>query len=147
MSEVESLPDASLGNLTGAPGLGEGVATSIEEFELVPGTMVLWSPTNSEGAGTRLAMVTALAFRERESNANNPWWDSLSIYDGEKEHALPVDLLPTLKPIPLEVSRALMPTLASTTASPPPTTPPTANWSWLSSLEGIDHATRLEPPV
>ena len=66
MSEVESLPDAGLGNLTGALGLGEGVAPSIVESELVPGTMVLWSPANSEGAGTRLAIVTALAFRERE---------------------------------------------------------------------------------
>ena len=98
----------------------------------------------SEGAGTRLAVVTALAFRERESSASSPWWDFLSLYDGEKEHALPVDLLPTLKPVPLEVPRALMPALTSTTASPPPTTPPTADSSWLSSLERIDHATRLE---
>ena len=72
MSEVESLPDTGLGNLTGAPGLGEGVAPSIDESELVPGTMVLWSPANSEGVGTRLAVVTALAFRERESNASSP---------------------------------------------------------------------------
>ena len=57
MSKVESLPDASLGNLPGAPGLGEGVAPSIVESKLVPGTMVLWSPANSEGAGTRLAVV------------------------------------------------------------------------------------------
>ena len=109
--------------------------------------MVLWSPANFEGAGTRLAVVTALAFRERESNASSPWWDFLSIYDGETEHALPLELLPTLKLVPLEVPRALMPALASTPESPPPTTPPTVDWSWLSSLEGIDHAMRLEIPV
>ena len=120
MSEAESCPDGRLGNLTGAPGLREGGATSIEESELVPGTMVLWSPANSEGAGTRLVVVTALAFRERESNASSPWWDFLSIYDGETEHALPLELLPTLKPVPLEVPRALMPALASTLESPPP---------------------------
>ena len=85
MSEVESLLDASLGNLSGAPRLDEGVAPSIVESELVPGTMVLWSPANSEDVGTRLAIVTALAFRERESSANSPWWDFLSIYDGKKE--------------------------------------------------------------
>ena len=147
MSEVESRLDASLGNLTSALGMGEGVATSIEESELVPGTLVLWSPTNSEGTGTRLAVVTALAFRERESNASSPWWDLLSIYDRETEHALPLELLPTLKPVPLEVPRALMPALASTPESPHPPTPLAADWSWLSSLEGIDHATRLELPV
>ena len=40
-----------------------------------------------------------------------------------------------------------MPALASTAASPPPTASPIANWFWLSSLEGIDRATRLELPV
>ena len=120
MSEVESRPDASLGTLTGAPGLGEGVATSIEESELVPGTLVRWSPADSEDTGTRLAVITATAFRERESSPSSPWWDFLSIYDGEKEHALPMDPLPPLKRVPQEVPRALMPALASTTASPPP---------------------------
>ena len=145
-SETESLPDASLGTFAGAPGMGEGDAMSFEDSELVPGTMVLWSPANSEGAGTRLAVITATAFRERESSASSPWWDYLSIYDGEKEHALPVDLLPTLKRVPMEVPRALMPALASTVESQPPITP-TADWSWLFSLEGIDHAIRLELPV
>ena len=120
MSEDESCPDGRLGNLTGAPGLREGGATSIEESELVPGTLVLWSPANSEGAGPRLAVISALAFRKRESNASSPWWDFLSIYDGETEHALPLELLPTLKPVPLEIPRALMPALASTPASLPP---------------------------
>ena len=71
----------------------------------------------------------------------------MSIYDGEKEHALPLDPLPPLKRVPQEVPRALMPTLASTAASPPLTTAPTTDWSWLSSLEGIDRATRIELPV
>ena len=47
----------------------------------------------------------------------------------------------------MEVPRALMPALASTAVSPPPTASPIADWSWLSSLEGIDRATRLELPV
>ncbi|MCG8454392.1 MAG: KH domain-containing protein, partial [Spirochaetales bacterium] len=130
-----------------APRLSEGVAPSIDEPERVPGTMVLWSPATSEDAGTRLAIVTALAFKERESSASSPWWDFLSIYDGEKEHALPLEPLPPLKRVPQEVPRALMPALASTAASPPLTTAPTADWSWLSSLEGIDRATRIELPV
>ena len=146
MSEAESLPDASHGILTGAPGMGEGEATCFEETELVPGTLVLWSPTNSEDAGTRLAVITATAIRERESSPRSPWWDYISIYDGEKEHALPADPLPSLKRVPMEVPRALMPALASTAESQPPITP-TADWSWLSSLEGIDHAIRLELPV
>ena len=58
-----------------------------------------------------------------------------------------MDLVSTLKPVPLEVPRALMLALASTTASPPNTTSSIGDWSWLSSLEGIDHATRLELPV
>ena len=119
MSEAESLPDASLGTLNDAPGMGEREATSWEETELVPGTLVRWSPADSEDTGTRLAVITATAFRERESSPSSPWWDFLSIYDGEKEHALPLDPLPPLKRVPQEVPRALMPALASTAASPP----------------------------
>ena len=120
MSEAESLPDASLETLNDAPGMGEREALSCEESELVPGTLVCWSPANSKDKGTRLAVITATAFRERESSPSSPWWDLLSIYDGEKEHALPMDPLPPLKRVPQEVPRALMPALASTMASPPP---------------------------
>ena len=57
MSEAESLPDASLGTLNDAPGMGEREATSCEETELVPGTLVRWSPADSEDTGTRLAVI------------------------------------------------------------------------------------------
>ena len=144
-SEFDFLPDVCHGDHVGGSGVGERDAPILEESKLVTGSLVLWSP--AEGTGTRLAVVTELAFREREKNACSPWWDFLSLYDGEKEHAFSLDFLPTLKPVPTEVPRALMPALASTPEPAPRSTNVAGNWTWLSSLEGIDHAARIELPV
>ena len=78
-SEFEFLPDVSHGDHAGGSGVGERDAQILEESKLVTGSLVLWSP--AEGTGTRLAVVTELAFRERERSASSPWWDYVSLYD------------------------------------------------------------------
>ena len=48
---------------------------------------------------------------------------------------------------PVDVPRALTNTLASTKEPPPPQHTFKGDWTWLSSLEGVDRATRIELPV
>ena len=48
---------------------------------------------------------------------------------------------------PVDVPRALTNVLASTKESPSPQNTLKGDWTWLSSLEGVDRATRIELPV
>ena len=85
--------------------------------------------------------------REREKNASSPWWDLVSIFDGEKERGVPERSLSSLESVPLDLQRTLTHALASTKEPSPLPHSSKGDWTWLSSLEGVDRATRLELPV
>ena len=95
----------SIGILTSAVG---GDAQNLVVTDPVPGPLVLWSPHDQlQDTGKRLAVVTDLARRERGENADSPWWDLVSIFDGEKEQGVPENSLPTLDSVPLDLPRTL----------------------------------------
>ena len=114
-----------------------GIAQNTEEAITLPGSLVLWSPDGQiQDAGKKLMVITDLAMREREKSATNPWWDHISIFDGEREHGVPESHLSIVQSFPVDVPRALTNALASTKDSPPPQHTETGHWTWLSSLEG-----------
>ena len=120
-SEIESDADMggedSTGILTGSVGRD---AQNLVVTDPVPGSLVLWSPHDElQDTGKRLAVATDLARREREENADSPWWDLVSIFDGEKEQGVPENSLSTLESIPLDLPRTLTHALASTKEPPP----------------------------
>ena len=65
-------------------------------------------------------MITNLAMREREKSVDSPWWDHISIFDGEREHGVPESHLSAVQSAPVDVPRALTNALASTKEPPPP---------------------------
>ena len=61
-----------------------GFAQDIETAITIPGSLVLWSPDGLlQDTRKRLVVITDLAMREREKSADSPWWDHISIFDGE----------------------------------------------------------------
>ena len=52
-----------------------------------------------------------------------------------------------MQSFPVDVPRVLTHALASTKDSPSPKHPEIGDWTWLSSLEGVDRAIRIELPV
>ena len=92
-------------------------------------------------------VIIDLTMREREKSATSPWWDHISIFDGEREHGVPESHLSMVQSFLVDVPRALTHALASTKDSPSPQHTETGDWIWLSSLEGLDRATRIEFPV
>ena len=148
-SEVGQDPDMGGEDPTSIlSGAARGIAQNIEEAVTIPGSLVLWSPDGQiQDAGKKLVVVTDLAMWEREKSATSPWWDHISIFDGEREHGVPESHLSMVQSFPVDVPRALTHALASTKDSPSPKHPETGDWTWLSSLEGVDKATRIELPV
>ena len=133
------------GILTSAEG---GIVQDIEEAVTLPGSLVLWSPDGQlQETGKKLVVITDLAMREREKRATSPWWDNISIFDGEREHGVPESHLSMVQSFPVDVPRALTNALASTKESPPPQHTVQGDKTWLSSLEGVDSAIRVELPV
>ena len=92
-------------------------------------------------------MITDLAMREREKSADSPWWDHISIFDREQDRGVPESHLSALKSVPVDVPRTLTNALASTQEPPPTQHTIKGDWTWLSSLEGVDRATQIELPV
>ena len=71
----------SVGILTGEE---RGFVQDIEIAITIPGSLVLWSPDGLlQDTGKELVVITDLAMREREKSADSPWWDHISIFDGE----------------------------------------------------------------
>ena len=92
-------------------------------------------------------VIIDLAMREREKSATSPLWDHISIFDRERENGVPESHLSMVQSFPMDVPRALTNALASTKESPPPQHTVKGDWTWLSSLEGVDSAIRVELPV
>ena len=104
--------------LTSAAG---GIAQDIEEAVTIPGSLVLWSPDGqSQDTGQKLVVITDLAMRGREKSATSPWWDHISVFDGEREHGVPESHLSMVQSVPVDVPSALTNALASTKESPSP---------------------------
>ena len=96
-------------------GAARGIAQNIEEAVTILGSLVLWSPDGQiQDAGKKLVVIIDLAMREREKSATSPWWDHISIFDGEREHGVPDSHLSMVQSFPLDVPRALTHALAST---------------------------------
>ena len=130
------------------PGEKGGIAQDIAEAVTLPGSLVLWSPDGQiQDAGKKLVVITDLAMQEREKSATSPWWDHISIFDGEREHGVPDSHLSMVQSFPVDVPRALTHALASTKDSPSPKHSEIGDWTWISSLEGVDRAIRIELPV
>ena len=102
-------------------GATRGIGQNIEEAVTLPGSLVLWSPDGqSQETGKKLVVITNLAMREREKSATSPWWDHISIFDGERERGVPKSHLSMVQSFPVDVPRALTNALASTKDSPSP---------------------------
>ena len=102
-------------------GATRGIAQNIEQAVTIPGSLVLWSPDGQiQNAGKKLVVITDLAMREREKSATRPWWDHISIFDGEREHGVLESHLSMVQSFQVDVPRALTNAVASTKESPPP---------------------------
>ena len=107
----------SIGILTGEAG---GIAQDIETAVTILGSLVLWSPDGqSQDIGKRLVVIIDLAMREREKSTSSPWWNHISIFDGEREHGVPKSHLSAVQSAPVDVPRTLTNALASTKESSP----------------------------
>ena len=116
----------SIGILTGEE---RGFAQDIETAVTILGSPVLWYPNGQlQDARKRLVVIADMEMREREKSADSPWWDHISIFDGEQDRGVPESHLSALKSVPVDVLRTLTNALAST--QEPPSTQHTIKGDW-----------------